>query len=212
MSSRIPRYIQLRAIDTHRCPKIEVPTPTTREFSCVTAIGILPGCSLSSLGYSLSCLGCTPILSTGVLLSYLGYPPVLSGGYPHPILSRSKGNPQEQKQDEGEPLSSRGQTPVKTLPSRIILNARDNLSSFNVCDVLGARCEENINDCQPNPCYTQGGGVCEDQVNGFRCICTNSIWTGPLCNRQQLCFPPGELVSTLLNILSNCVTAQSHMR
>ena len=58
--------------------------------------------------------------------------------------------------------------------------------------ISGPRCEININDCLPNPCYVQGGAQCVDKVNGFDCICNNPIWTGPLCNRRQLCLPPGK--------------------
>ncbi|XP_053714419.1 cubilin isoform X1 [Synchiropus splendidus] len=46
----------------------------------------------------------------------------------------------------------------------------------------GVNCDQNINECQSNPC--QNGGTCTDAVNGFTCACT-SQWTGPLCQTAQ---------------------------
>jgi len=33
----------------------------------------------------------------------------------------------------------------------------------------GLRCQIEINECASNPC--RNGGICEDQVNGFICMC-----------------------------------------
>lgn len=67
-------------------------------------------------------------------------------------------------------------------------------------DFTGQRCEENINECIPNPCYTRGGGQCIDGVNEFRCLCTNIEWTGRLCDRRQLCLPTAQLPNRELSM------------
>ncbi len=42
----------------------------------------------------------------------------------------------------------------------------------------GAACDQNIDDCDPNPC--QNGGTCTDGVAGFTCACAQGF-TGPTC-------------------------------
>ena len=46
--------------------------------------------------------------------------------------------------------------------------------------ILGALCEEDIDECeiQPGPC--RNGATCLNQDGGFRCICVNG-WEDPLC-------------------------------
>ena len=34
---------------------------------------------------------------------------------------------------------------------------------------LGENCSVNIDECESEPC--QNGGICEDQINGYACIC-----------------------------------------
>ncbi|XP_072035205.1 uncharacterized protein [Amphiura filiformis] len=51
--------------------------------------------------------------------------------------------------------------------------ASDGMTGMCVCATgwFGTNCENNIDDCQPNPC--QNGGNCVDLVEGYRCACQN---------------------------------------
>lgn len=40
----------------------------------------------------------------------------------------------------------------------------------------------NKDDCESNPC--QNNGICEDEVAGFRCNCSNTGYSGPLCEQN----------------------------
>lgn len=35
----------------------------------------------------------------------------------------------------------------------------------------GMRCENDIDECSSSPC--SNGGTCEDEINGYQCICTD---------------------------------------
>jgi cubilin len=49
----------------------------------------------------------------------------------------------------------------------------------------GTLCDQEINECLPNPC--QNGGTCTDQQNGFLCVCTDR-WQGNTCSDpRQTC-------------------------
>ena len=37
----------------------------------------------------------------------------------------------------------------------------------------GEKCEENVNDCKPNPC--RNGGTCQDKIPGYTCACTTGF-------------------------------------
>ena len=43
----------------------------------------------------------------------------------------------------------------------------------------GTNCENDINECFPNPC--QKGGTCTDLINSYSCTC-RPIYTGPECS------------------------------
>ena len=47
---------------------------------------------------------------------------------------------------------------------------------------VGARCETNVNDCEPSPC--QHGGTCVDEVATYACHCPRNF-TGKNCELQQ---------------------------
>lgn len=49
-------------------------------------------------------------------------------------------------------------------------------------------CCLDVDDCSPNPC--NHGGTCQDQVNGYKCLCP-SQWTGKTCliGEPPLLFP-----------------------
>lgn len=38
----------------------------------------------------------------------------------------------------------------------------------------GFNCQTNINECDSNPCLN--GGVCQDEVNAFSCVCKRGYW------------------------------------
>ena len=40
----------------------------------------------------------------------------------------------------------------------------------------GGNCQININECNSSPCVH--GGVCEDEVNGYTCVCDTALWGG----------------------------------
>lgn len=44
--------------------------------------------------------------------------------------------------------------------------------------IPGDRCETEVNECESTPC--QSGGICQDGINSFTCICS-SYWDGPTC-------------------------------
>ncbi|CAG2112441.1 unnamed protein product, partial [Medioppia subpectinata] len=49
----------------------------------------------------------------------------------------------------------------------------------------GSLCDQEINECVPNPC--QNGGTCTDQQNGFLCVCTDR-YQGTTCSElRQTC-------------------------
>ena len=53
---------------------------------------------------------------------------------------------------------------------------QDLINNYNcTCAVgyFGRNCETNIDDCLPRPCVN--GGTCIDQVNGYRCQCTDDF-------------------------------------
>ncbi|XP_031558160.1 protocadherin Fat 4-like [Actinia tenebrosa] len=45
----------------------------------------------------------------------------------------------------------------------------------------GSKCEQNMNDCDPNPC--QHGGSCLKNQNTFKCVCPGG-YTGSLCEKD----------------------------
>ena len=44
----------------------------------------------------------------------------------------------------------------------------------------GARCEFNIDDCNPMPCFVNNTETCLDLVNNYTCICKNGF-SGRTC-------------------------------
>ncbi|CEF71563.1 Slit homolog 2 protein [Strongyloides ratti] len=59
----------------------------------------------------------------------------------------------------------------------------------------GERCEENIDDCIHNKC--QNGGTCIDEINSYRCICPNIMYSGKYCETKL------EYCSSKLNPCEN---------
>lgn len=47
-------------------------------------------------------------------------------------------------------------------------------------NILGERCQKDIDECLSNPCLN--GGTCIDEINGFTCNCTEQ-WMGQTCER-----------------------------
>ncbi|CAD5114976.1 DgyrCDS4005 [Dimorphilus gyrociliatus] len=47
----------------------------------------------------------------------------------------------------------------------------------------GKFCEENIDDCVPNPCKNKG--ICEDKINAYKCSCVNG-YTGTTCEIEPI--------------------------
>uniref|UniRef100_K1QJF5 Protocadherin Fat 4 n=1 Tax=Magallana gigas TaxID=29159 RepID=K1QJF5_MAGGI len=47
--------------------------------------------------------------------------------------------------------------------------------------LTGTYCEENINECDNNPC--QNGGQCTNSEGSFTCSCTDG-WEGPVCDQD----------------------------
>lgn len=58
---------------------------------------------------------------------------------------------------------------------------------FSFLSFFYTRCLD-VDDCSPNPC--NHGGTCQDQVNGYKCLCP-SQWTGKTCliGEPPLLFP-----------------------
>lgn len=44
-----------------------------------------------------------------------------------------------------------------------------NVNLFLCTGYSGSHCEEDIDECFPNPCLN--GGICSDRINGFKCLC-----------------------------------------
>ena len=42
-------------------------------------------------------------------------------------------------------------------------------------------CSADIDECESSPCVH---GVCEDKINGYRCVC-NPGYTGPHCEESK---------------------------
>lgn len=53
----------------------------------------------------------------------------------------------------------------------------------------GALCDDNVDDCQPNPC--KNAGVCADGVAAYTCQC-NGLYTGPTCEDLEIMFVPTD--------------------
>ena len=45
--------------------------------------------------------------------------------------------------------------------------------SFSVVGYEGIHCENEIDECKSNPC--QNHGICEDQVNKYKCTCRQGM-------------------------------------
>lgn len=54
------------------------------------------------------------------------------------------------------------------------------------CDCLagftGVRCETDWNDCESQPCLNDG--TCIDEIGGFKCNCTDTGYSGTLCQNN----------------------------
>jgi len=84
------------------------------------------------------------------------------------------------------------------------------MSTFS-CDCLkgfmGAQCEHNINDCDPNPCFN--GGTCNDLVGDFSCSCPPGT-EGSRCERnldecyQGACFNGGICIDKIGTFECEC--------
>ena len=64
---------------------------------------------------------------------------------------------------------------------------KSDFASFNGnCECLtgyeGVKCEINIDDCKNNPC--QNNGKCTDLINGYRCYCNDTGFTGDHCEQN----------------------------
>ena len=58
----------------------------------------------------------------------------------------------------------------------------------------GTTCENDIDECDPNPC--QNGGICEDKINDYNCICPK-CYAGKNCEtvRDDICGCSGKFTS-----------------
>ncbi len=55
---------------------------------------------------------------------------------------------------------------------------------INKCDTIKGRlCEISIDPCTNNPC--QNNALCLSTSTGYKCLCSNSIYTGSLCEINQ---------------------------
>ncbi|XP_025835498.1 protein crumbs isoform X2 [Agrilus planipennis] len=73
----------------------------------------------------------------------------------------------------------------------------------------GTKCENNINDCSPNPC--QNNGKCVDGKNNFTCDCSYTGYEGPLCEnnvnecRNNPCLNHGTCFDTYGSYICQCL-------
>uniref|UniRef100_H2YSX9 EGF-like domain-containing protein n=1 Tax=Ciona savignyi TaxID=51511 RepID=H2YSX9_CIOSA len=51
-----------------------------------------------------------------------------------------------------------------------------------LCDAgfTGENCEQDVNDCQSDPCFNHG--ICHDLINSYECDCNGTGYNGPQCN------------------------------
>ena len=55
---------------------------------------------------------------------------------------------------------------------------RETCSCQCVAGYTGSECENNIDECDPDPC--KNGGTCTDDINGYNCTCVPG-YTGSDC-------------------------------
>ena len=63
-----------------------------------------------------------------------------------------------------------------------ILNKIIDYTCSCIAGYNGTNCDNNIDDCDPNPCLN--GGQCIDGVNSFTCNCTGTGFDGSTCNNN----------------------------
>lgn len=75
----------------------------------------------------------------------------------------------------------------------------------------GLLCEENINNCDPDPCHH---GECQDGIDSYTCIC-NPGYMGAICSEQidechsNPCLHQGRCIDLVNSYQCNCLLGTS---